>query len=122
MALIQLNINRWGQGCCVLCERRVGRFITEAGISPMASRPRDQCASLDKHPLRPLRPLAGCARIPRSHRWLCLEPETRDRERQGETPLRHTHTPRDGEPELEGDREKQREKDMQRDAKDLERQ
>ena len=43
----------------------------------------------------------------------------RDRER---PPLRHTHTPRDGEPELEGDREKQGEKDMQRDAKDLERQ
>ena len=43
----------------------------------------------------------------------------RDPERQGETP---PHTPRDGEPELEGDRERQREKDMQRDAEDLERQ
>lgn len=54
MALIQLNINRWGQGWCVLCEPRVGRFITAAGTSPTAARPQDQCArlALDKHPRR----------------------------------------------------------------------
>ena len=59
-----------------------------------------------------LAPTAGSA-------WSQRPGTVRDRER---PPLRHTHTPRDGEPELEGDREKQREKDMQRDAKDLERQ
>lgn len=32
MALIQLNINRWGQGWCVLFQGRAGRFITTAGI------------------------------------------------------------------------------------------
>lgn len=32
MALIQLNINRWGQGWCVLFQCGAGRFITTAGI------------------------------------------------------------------------------------------
>lgn len=83
MALIQLNINRWGQGWCVLCERRVARFITEAGISPMAARPRDQCASLDKHPLLPAPPAAPLLSVSRTPtRCLCPETETRGSERQ----------------------------------------
>lgn len=32
MALIQLNINRWGQGWCMLFPGGAGRFITTAGI------------------------------------------------------------------------------------------
>lgn len=32
MALIQLNINRWGQGWCVLFQCGAGRFITTARI------------------------------------------------------------------------------------------
>ena len=114
MALIQLNINRWGQGCCVLCERRVGRFITGAG-NLRGRRGRGINAPPGQTRAPPAAPAARLRASPRSHRWLCLEPETRGRERargarrEGETPLPpHTHTPGDGEPGLEGDRERRR--------------
>lgn len=55
MALIQLNINRWGQSWCVLCERCVGRFITGPDLSDGDANRGSMRVTLDKHgPARPL--------------------------------------------------------------------
>lgn len=48
MALIQLNINRWGQGWCVLFQCGAGRFITTARDLSEAARVAINALALDK--------------------------------------------------------------------------